>query len=182
MTRWTTMLWLALAGMSADAFAETAVTLTRDAAIGAKYAAPGPRKCADTRQPTSGPISPAAARAYVICGGEGLSDSTLILQSKVQVQVGKGRPYIHVRDSLEAIDPSQPVYDIRGTSVRWTCSALGGVLPQSKLCTRTETPNNEGKCYRTTFGDWRCSWADFTAPMSTDTRLNRAPPSESEAE
>jgi hypothetical protein len=167
---------------SPDAFAAEPVALVRDAAIGAAYGAPGPRRCASTTQPTKGAIGPAEARAYVICGAEGVTGSTLMLQAKVVVQVAKGRPYIHVTDSLQAIDTSQLVYDIRGTSVRYACAARGGVLPDSKLCTGTETPHDEGKCYRTTFGDWRCTWGDFTAPVSTDTRLNRAPPSESEAE
>ena len=46
------------------------VTLTRDASVGAKYGAPGPRSCSTTTLSKSGAISPEQARAYVICGYE----------------------------------------------------------------------------------------------------------------
>lgn len=159
------------------------VQLTRDAAIGAPYGAPGPRSCSSMKLPAAGGITAAVARAYVICGYEGVHGSdTLLLLSKVQIQVGTPRPYVHVSDSLDGIDPRKPVYDIRGQSVRFGCSLPRQYLPHAQQCSRTAATKNEGKCYRTTFGDWRCTWNDFYSPISTDTRLNVAPPSAAEAE
>jgi hypothetical protein len=168
------------------ALAQGGVTLTRDAAIGAKYGAPGPRTCSTTALPKSGAIGAAQARAYVICGYEKDyqgGSRNLYLIGHVQVQVGAGRPYEHVRDSLQDIDPHKQVYDIRGSSVKYSCALPGEtVLPKSKQCTHTVEKTDEGKCYQTTFGEWRCTWSDFYAPMSTDTRLNIPAPSLADVE
>lgn len=171
---------------AADAHGEEGggATLTRDAAIGTKFGAPGPRSCSSTSQPSRGPISAAQARAYVICGYEkeyqGGSDN-LYLVSHVQVQVSNGRPYEHVRDSFEQIDPHKQVYDIRGNSIIYQCS-LPGAYPASKasLCRRTINQNDKGICYQTTFNEWRCTWGDLTAPMTTDTRTLVPVPSEAD--
>lgn len=163
------------------------VTLTRDASVGAKFGAPGPRSCSSTTQPTSGPISPAQARAYVICGHEmdyqGGSES-LYLIGHVQVQVASGRPYEHVRDSLEQIDPHKQVYDIRGSSVGYQCSLPSKLegAPQLQPCRRTVEQNDKGLCYQTTFNEWRCTWGDLTAPMSIDTRTLVSAPAEADVE
>jgi hypothetical protein len=162
--------------------ASNEVVLTRNAAVGAKFAAPGPRTCSSRSQPASGSLSAANARAYVICGSEmdyqGGAEN-LFLFSQVKVQVSRGRPYEHVRDSLQDIDPHKLVYDIRGSSVAWVCGLPGG---PNKPCARTVNPNDEGKCYQTTFDEWRCTWGDFSVSMSTDTRLMVAPPTLAEAE
>jgi hypothetical protein len=173
-------------GNAGMALAQGGVTLTRDNAIGAKYGAPGPRSCSTTSLPRSGAISPAQARAYVICGYEkdyqGGSRS-LYLIGHVQVQVGNGRPYEHVRDSLQDIDPHKQVFDIRGSSVKYSCAwPEDTVLPKARQCSRTVEKTDEGKCYQTTFHDWRCTWSDFYAPMSNDPRLNIPAPSASDVE
>ena len=177
---------LALSGAVLAAPGGTAgVVLTRDRAAGAKFHAPGPRTCSSTTQPSNGPISAAQARSYVICGYEKVYQGgaeQLYLIGNVQVQVSSGRPYQHVRDSLEAIDPHKLVYDIRGSSVTYTCSQpyTGPALPKPQPCRRTPNPHDEGRCYQTTFGDWRCTWADLTAPMDTDTRTLVPVPTEAE--
>ena len=163
------------------------VTLTRDAAAGAKFGAPGPRTCSTTALPAKGPISAAQARAYVICGYEKVyqgGNLMLYLIGHVQVQVSAGRPYQHVLDSLPAIDPHKPVYDIRGSSVTYACSMPydGPALPKPQQCRRTVNTNDEGRCYQTTFNDWRCTWGDLSAPMDTDTRTLVPPPAVSEVE
>ena len=114
----------------------------------------------------------------MICGYEGQLDS-LHLLGHVQVQVGRGRAYEHVRDSLQDIDPHKQVYDIRGTSVAWSCldpHQMPSVMTRAQQCTRTMWNAAQGKCYQTTFNDWRCTWGDLSAPISTDTRLRVPPP------
>jgi hypothetical protein len=160
-------------------------TLTRNTAIGAKFGAPGPRSCSSMNQPSKGAISPEQARAYVICGYEQDyqgGNEALYLIGQVKIQVSRGRPYEHVRDSLEQIDPHQLVYDIRGTSVTYQCVLPGGTLDAGHLCSRTVNANDEGKCYKTTFNEWRCTWGDLSAPMSTDTRLRVPAPKASDVE
>ncbi len=135
-------------------------------------------------QPRTGPLSPEQAHAYAICGQEkdyrGGSEN-LFLIGQVQVQVSKGRPYEHIRDSFQQIDPSKPVYDIRGTSVRYSC-ALPNSYPDDRRCRRTVDAHDKGICYQTTFNEWKCTWVDVDAPVSTDTRLLVPPPRESDVE
>ena len=101
----------------------------------------------------------------------------------MQVQVANGRPYEHVRDSLENIDAHKAVYDIRGSSVKYSCVVPGATpLSKSQQCSRTVEKTDQGKCYQTTFNEWRRTWSDFNAPMSTDTRLLIPVPPASELE
>ncbi len=167
------------ATIAAGGVAQAAVTLTRDAAIGARYGTPGPRRCSTTTEPRQGAISSEQARDYVICGHE-VESNGLDLFGHVQVQVSRARPYEHVRDSLQDIDPRRPVFDIRGASLVFSCldpRQMPSSLTRAQQCTRTQWNSAEGKCYQTTFGDWRCTWSDFNAPMSTDTRLRVGAPS-----
>ena len=161
------------------------ITLTRNAAIGAKFGAPGPRSCSSMNQPSRGPLSPEQARAYVICGYEQDyqgGQEELFLVGQVQVQVSRGRPYEQGPDTLDQIDPRRPVYDIRGTSVTYLCSLPSVISPTDRRCSRTVNANDKGLCYQTTFNEWRCTWGDLTAPMSTDPALNIPPPKPSDVE
>ena len=162
------------------------MTLTGDTAAGGKVQAPGPRRCSTTALPRGGAITPALVRASVICGFEkdyrGGADS-LYLIGRVQVQMGAGRPYKHVCDSLADIDPHKRVFDIRGFSVRYQCEVPGAsVRGKARQCSRTIEAHDEGKCHQTTVCDWRCTWGGFSAPMSTDTRLRVPAPPMAEVE
>lgn len=169
---------------SESAAASSAITLVRDATIGAKYAAPGPRECSTHTVPQSGSLTADDARAYVICGVEGVSGSdTLTLLSNVVVETIAERPYNADSDAFDSIASDKPVYDINGHSIVWTCVTPGGVLTQNQLCTRQDTPSDTGRCYQTTLAEWRCAWSDPAhSVINTDTRLRVAPPTLEEAE
>ena len=158
------------------------VELMRNAAAGAPFQAPGPRTCVSTTEPKGGAITPAQARAYVICGYEHADQDTLMLLTNVQVQVGRGRPYNPLTDFADTVDTHATVYDIRGTSTAYTCSARDMSAYGVKRCGRSVFPANEGRCFQTTFGEWRCTWNAPGFMPSTDTRLNVDPPSPGEAE
>ncbi len=149
------LLLLAACGQAASN--DGGITLTRDAATGAKYNAPGPRSCSTTKLPAKGALSPEQARAYVICGQEGTygSGPDLALVSQVKIEVARGRPFNIRTDSFQSIDPTQTVYDIRGSLVSFNCGYRG-----AESCKRGEQRAGEGICFRTTFGDWRCTFYD----------------------
>ncbi len=139
-----------------------------------------------TRAPARGAPSAAQAAEDVICAQEhvfGSSSSLLGLVDNVRVQVGAGRPYIHVRDSFQDIDPHQLVYPIRGSFRSDACSELvgpnGSPERRGRNCSVRENPNASGVCFTTTFGDWRCDVQNNAVPLNTDTRSpanNAAPP------
>jgi hypothetical protein len=142
---------------SAEASDTGGIVLTRDAAIGAQFNAPGPRSCSTRKSPASGKPTPEQARAYVICSLEGTygSGPQLALVSQVKIEVGRGRPFNILTDSFESIDPTQTVYDIRGSLVSYDCGYAG---PNS--CKRGDQRDGSGICFRTTFGDWHCTFYD----------------------
>lgn len=161
----------------------SAITLTRDDTIGAKYAAPGPRVCSTHAEPRSGSLTAEQARAYVICGVEGVTGAdTLTLLSNVVVEQIAERAYNPDTDAFDAIATDKSVYEIRGHSTVWTCVTADGVLPHDQLCSRQDTPSDSGRCYQTTLAEWRCSWSDPEhLVINTDTRSRVAPPTSEEA-
>ena len=152
---------------------------------GAPYGARDARSCPDTRAPARGAPSAAQAAQYVTCAQEGVfgSSSSLGLVEHVRVDVGAGRPYQHVVDSFQDIDPHQLVYPIRGSFTGYQCTLLTGPNGYPNLrghnCSVRENTHATGVCFRTTFGDWRCGMQDTSVPVNTDTRSpanNAAPP------
>lgn len=131
--------------------------------IGAQYFTRDPITCSSKKAPASGPPSPAQAALYVRCdpSGEGLYGGYLFLLENVQVEIGKGRPFQYGSDiGMSEIDPSQPVYPIRGSFQRYQCSSSkAGPYKRGSNCTLITTPQAKGACFKTTFGDWTCKMA-----------------------
>jgi len=106
----------------------------------------------------------------VTCEEEDAIGNTLHLVDNVKVQVGSGRPFKARTDVNSEIDPSQPVYPIRGSYVRYACDvphlwpATNTSPAQNtagKNCRLTDQPHASGSCFRTTFGDWHCFMKDY---------------------
>jgi hypothetical protein len=78
-------------------------------------------------------------------------------------------------DTKSAIDPKQPVYDIRGSYAKYQCmtpdSGGGGTYPIGKNCIRRDFANAGGICYKDTFADWHCVFSTGDAPRLTPTGL-----------
>ncbi len=153
---------------------------------GAKYGTRDPHACADRRAPAGGAPSAAQAALYAQCDGEGPygSQGRIGLMDNVRVQVGGGRPYQHVQDSYEDVDPRQPVYPIRGSFTLYSCDPLrtarevasGFADNRGRNCDALDEPSATGVCYKTTFADWHCTLTDIKADVVRDTRRGVAPP------
>jgi hypothetical protein len=122
--------------------------------IGARFGTRDPVTCPSTREPVSGPISVEQATLYFMCSREGTQRGPLELVENLTLEVGQGRPasYLDSRD----IDHDSLVYPIRGSFTIYTCYTPD---PRNvgRNCRTSDEPQATGKCYRTTFGDWRCS-------------------------
>src|SRR5690348_861356 len=100
------------------------------AGTGAKFGTRDPHTCASKKEPTSGAPSGARLEELVRCGsgGEKVYDGQLFLLENLKAEIGKGRPY-QASDSLaHNIDPSQPVYPIRGSFDKYQCDEIKPAL------------------------------------------------------
>lgn len=139
--------------------------LQPQAGVGAKYGTRDPFTCKSTKAPTHGAISPEWAAQYVKCSAEGETGGMLYLLKNVNVEVGSERAFNPNSDDYTDIDQSSPLYPIRGSFTRFQCGTVsrGSFMPNAgKNCNSGDQPNATGMCYRTTFGDWRCSMTDLT--------------------
>jgi hypothetical protein len=136
-----------------------------EAGLGQKYDTRDPFACKSKKEPAKGAPSPSQAKDYLRCRQERVLGNEIYLLENVQLEVGKGRPFQGggLQDlNMGDIDPSFPVYPIRGSFDQYQCGALvvGGLAninaPRGKNCNMQSNPNVTGACYKTTFGDWTC--------------------------
>ncbi len=148
------------------------IVLTRDAAIGAKYGAPGPRTCSTDKAPADGQPSADQVAKYIICGSEQErpTEPRLYLIDQVKITgVSAGRPYNPNEDAnMGSIDITKPVYDIEGTSVSYACNRLwqpgeydgGPDYRAGTQCTAYTATKAKGNCSMNTMHEWSCGMTD----------------------
>jgi len=137
--------------------------LTSRGGIGAGFGTRDPVTCPSTREPVSGPISVEQATQYFMCSREGTQSGPLVLVENLTLAVGKGRPANYGDES--DIDRHSLVYPIRGSFTVYTCytpnpSPYPYLNNIGRNCETYDEPQAAGKCYRTSFDDWRCSMVD----------------------
>jgi hypothetical protein len=130
----------------------------------------GPRTCNSvTSVPTVAQIP-----ALIQCGFESKTAYDISLMTNIKVQAGGFRKYSEFQDGYAtSIDTSAKVMPIRGSMVQWLCSQDRD--NPGANCARVNKPQAEGKCFKTTFGDWKCGMSD-TNHIDMEYRL--APPTE----
>jgi hypothetical protein len=145
--------------------------------VGAKYGARDPVTCKSRKEPAKGAPTPEQVKLYMMCESEGVSFGYFLLFGNVQVEIGKARPFNAITDSLKSdADADSPVYPIRGSYDRYTCSLLDPPRTvYGRNCMVQGQPQATGSCYRNTFGDWSCGMIDASNPSSAR-RDNVAPP------
>ena len=136
-----------------------------------KYGTRDARTCKDMKAPVKGAPTAALAKQYVICDIEKVSGPYLYLVENVRVEVGDGRPFNPNLDiNVPEINVRLPIYSIRGSLTKYQCYEVNlnfTVSAPGKNCTRYEEPKAKGDCYKTTFGDWRCTMTDLSGTNGT---------------
>ena len=131
-----------------------------------KYGTRDAQTCKDMKAPVKGAPTAALAKQYVICDIEKVSGPYLYLVENVTVEVGGGRPYNPNADiNVPEINVRLPIYSIRGSLTKYQCYEVNPnftVSAPGKNCSRYEEPKAKGDCYKTTFGDWRCTMTDLS--------------------
>lgn len=147
-----------------------------------KYGTRDAITCADTKAPARGAISAALAAKYFICEAEGVKGDYLYLVENVKTEVGAGRPYNRNDDvNFFQIDSRFPVYPIRGSFRQYQCEpvesnpAIQSIYNVGENCSTYENRKAVGSCYKTTFGDWRCTMEDINI-AAEDKKHRVAPP------
>jgi hypothetical protein len=116
-----------------------------------------PRECSKVTNPPNA----LQAAALVQCTMEYQSSQVISLMQEVKVEVGGPRPFIPEDSSFRQIDPSSKVYPIRGSEKMYLCGpVIENVFHNTgKNCSYCAQTKAEGRCWKTTFGDWQCSLA-----------------------
>jgi hypothetical protein len=148
--------------------------------VGAKFGTREPKTCASRTAPAKGAPSPDQARQYVICDTEHVLGTGLFLVTNVKVQVA---PASHSPTpsfvSMQAdIDPSQPVWDIRGSLTQYQCTQTSpdqNAYARTHNCSVNDLPAATGYCYKNTFRDWHCVMGD-PQNATLNTREHVLPP------
>ena len=170
---------------SGRASAEVSVVRAKAAAlaqagVGAPYGTRNPETCKSKKEPSKGAPSSEQARQLFACTVEGVSGGTLYLVEKVTIEVGKGTRFFDLAAGARPSDADRDglIYPIRGSLRRYSCGIPSSILNNAgKNCTVFEEPKATGDCYRTSFGDWKCSMGDMSAPDKYGSR-NVPPPHE----
>ena len=125
--------------------------------IGKTYHSRDPFVCKSMKDPSRGAPSTSQLREYILCANEKIMGFGLLLYENVKPEVGKSRSYSAGADSgAGEIDPSQPVYPVRGTWDAYTCCEPTHNGTIGKNCNMRKATPLAGACYRTTFCDWSC--------------------------
>lgn len=130
----------------------------------------GPKTCNSvTSVPTVAQIP-----ALIQCTFEQKTAYDISLVTNIKVQTGGFRAYSQFQDGYAtSIDTSAKVMPIRGSMVQWLCSQDRD--NPGANCSRVVKPQAEGECWKTTFGDWKCSMLDT---KHNDLESHLAPPTE----
>ena len=158
--------------VSVVGYAQTTSVLAPQKGVGTLYGTRDSVACKSKKEPAKGGPSAELATDYVRCGREGVStsDHSLTLWEKVQLDIGKGRPYQASDSRLQEIDPAEPVFPIRATFDLYRCFDPARMTPvqpgPGHNCNFNPNVHGTGVCYKTTFSDWNCEMGydfDFRA-------------------
>ena len=123
----------------------------------AEFTARNPRLCTKLMSPPNA----SQAKALVQCDHESRSIMTgmnpvVFLVTDVSVEVASPRKFMMSVDAGPDIDVTAPVYPIQGVATGWRCLSTRSI-PAGQNCGKHVTSPGVGECWRTPFGDWRCS-------------------------
>ncbi len=134
-----------------------------------------PRTCASKSEPSTGSISAKQAAIYVACEAEGdrkvKMGGTAYFIDILNLQVDpKPRQVglVDVQKYGSTIDSDKPIYNIRGSVIAYSCfNLLGGVYERGRNCIVSRVPKSVGACYKSPFGDWRCTLGVYSNKRET---------------
>jgi hypothetical protein len=81
------------------------------------------------------------------------------LMQNVSVKMSEPRRFQpDVDGRLQEIDAQAPIIPLIGRSMSYYCNSVAfGLYHAGTNCTVSPMPQSPGRCWKTTFGDWKCS-------------------------
>ena len=110
-----------------------------------------PRPCSAITHPPSD----AEAAILAQCTMEGAFGDTETLLTDVSVHITGSRPFATGDANKKDIDNKAELLTITGYAKQYACGAQS--FSPGKNCTMTEMPGSPGVCWKTTYGEFRCS-------------------------
>jgi hypothetical protein len=84
--------------------------------------------------------------------------SGIYLVQDVMAEISTPRSFEANLDSnLKEIDIASPIYPLTGSLKVYWCSPVSPAYPAGQGCRVSPMPEAAGKCWKTTFGDWKCN-------------------------
>ena len=150
--------------------AGSAAAISGPPMILASFGARLPRVCGSVmHQPNA-----AEAAALVQCNSESQTASSITDIQNVVIQTGGTRPFGQERDyNLDTVDVKAQILPIRGTETQVLCYATSVYRPVGHNCGEVDIIHAEGVCFKTTFGDWRCT---MSGDLQLATQRNQTAP------
>jgi len=142
------------------AFALVAVSGVAQTGNGAQFGTRNTRDCNITvARPTPDQLTQAFICESEVYTPAGSSGAGLTLVSDVHLQVAPPRRFMYNTDAYEAINTSEPVYDVRGNYIYWSCMVpvtygTGNAPRPGKNCFKYIGTGTHGIAFRDTFGTW----------------------------
>jgi hypothetical protein len=135
-----------------------------------------PRTCASTSTPKTGRISAKQAAIYVACEAEGdrkvKMGGTEYFIDILNLQVNPKPRQVSIVDVKKygsTIDQNQPIYDLKGSVIGYSCfNLLGGLYQRGQNCIVTRVPNSLGTCYKSPAGNWVCNMSVYSDKKETN--------------
>ncbi len=123
-------------------------------------------------------------KMLIRCKFEKKTNDHITLLEDIKVESGKTRAYSQFLDGYAtSIDTDAKVLPIRGSLISYQCNVITklpahpsvyDVDNTGKNCMVVKQPHAEGKCYKTTFGDWWCGMQELVDPSLFV--INQPPP------
>ncbi|GAP36228.1 hypothetical protein ABXN37_13830 [Piscinibacter sakaiensis] len=140
------------------------------------WGARAPARC-DGVKPAGTP-TPAQVKQLLRCTHEqgSASSGELWLMEDLAVEIGSGQPFkaFYNTYTMADADTSKPVHPIRGSYTWSVCmlrkDAVVARRDPDQNCRETAVNDAKGVCWRTAFGDWRCSMTGRSGETRTPTR------------
>lgn len=130
-------------------------SLSGPARMNATYAARDPRRCSSViARPNQG-----QAAVLIQCTMEVAGSIGVRLMQNVRVEMSAPRDFQPDLDGrLKDLDARAPIIPVIGSAMSYYCSSVAfGLYHAGTNCAVSPMPQTPGRCWKTTFGDWKCS-------------------------
>lgn len=152
-------------GASGQAKERDGSNLSSPPQMNATYASRDARRCRSLGRPPN----PGEASVLVQCTMEVANSIGVRLMQNVRVEMSAPRDFQPDADGrLQDLDARAPIIPLIGSATLYFCNSVAfGLYHAGTNCSITPMQQVPGRCWKTNFGDWKCSLDEPTANSRT---------------